>query len=332
MQKILVIQTAFIGDVVLATALVEKLHVHYPAAQIDFMLRQGNEGLLQLHPYLGKVWIWAKKKNKYRNLLHLIIAIRKEGYDVVINVQRFAASGLLTVFSGASYTVGFNKNPWSWLFTKRVKHVISTPNRPLHEIDRNQQLIADLTDKEPAKPRLHPQPAHFNKIKNLQSEPYFVVAPASVWYTKQFPVEKWIAFLKTAPAQLKVYLIGGPGDHAMAERILSGSQHPKVENLCGKLGFLESAALQGAAIMNYTNDSAPMHFASSMNAPVTAIYCSTLPSFGFGPLSDRSFIVETRETLECKPCGLHGRAQCPKGHFKCALGISPEQLTATLEQ
>jgi ADP-heptose:LPS heptosyltransferase len=42
------------------------------------------------------------------------------------------------------------------------------------------------------------------------------------------------------------------------------------------------------AAMNYVNDSAPMHFASAVNAPVTAVYCSTIPAFGFGPLSDRS--------------------------------------------
>jgi len=71
------------------------------------------------------------------------------------------------------------------------------------------------------------------------------------------------------------------------------------------------------AKMNYTNDSAPMHLCSAMNAPVTAVFCSTIPEFGFGPLSEKSFIVETHEKLDCRPCGLHGYNQCPKGHFKC---------------
>ena len=56
-MKFLVIQTAFIGDVVLATGIVEKLHRHFPDAEIDFMVRKGNEGLLQNHPYLHKVII-----------------------------------------------------------------------------------------------------------------------------------------------------------------------------------------------------------------------------------------------------------------------------------
>ncbi len=103
-----------------------------------------------------------------------------------------------------------------------------------------------------------------------------------------------------------------------------------VINVAGELSFLESAALIKNAVMNFVNDSAPMHLASAMNAPVTAIFCSTVPSFGFGPLSDRSVIVETKEKLDCRPCGLHGFKACPKGHFKCAYSIENEELVSSL--
>jgi len=102
-------------------------------------------------------------------------------------------------------------------------------------------------------------------------------------------------------------------------------------NLSGKLSFLESAALMQGAVMNFVNDSAPMHMASAMNAPVTAVYCSTVPSFGFGPLSDKSFVVETLEKLSCRPCGLHGYKDCPQGHFKCAYSIANKKLQSVLE-
>ena len=82
--------------------------------------------------------------------------------------------------------------------------------------------------------------------------------------------------------------------------------------------------------MNYVNDSAPMHLASAVNAPVCVIYCSTVPHFGFGPLSDISNIVEVKENLDCRPCGLHGHRACPKGHFKCAQQIDVQQLLANL--
>jgi heptosyltransferase-2 len=98
-RSFLIIQTAFIGDVVLATALVEKLHQYYPDAAIDFLLRKGNEGLLKAHPYLREVLIWEKKKDKQKNLFGLHKKIRANKYDVVINVQRFIATGIITPFS-----------------------------------------------------------------------------------------------------------------------------------------------------------------------------------------------------------------------------------------
>jgi heptosyltransferase II len=331
MQRILIIQTAFIGDVVLATALIEKLHESYPSASIDFLLRKGNEGLLKDHPYLNEVLIWNKKENKFKHLLQLLSTVRKRKYDAVINVQRFAATGFLTAFSNAKFKVGFNKNPFSFLFTKSVKHVISTAEAPLHEIDRNQQLIEAFTNSIPTKPRLYPSDQDFDSVKELTSTPYIVIGPASVWFTKQYPKEKWIRFIDRVDPKLNVFLIGAPGDFESAEEIKTKSIHKKVINLCGKYNFLQSAALQRDALMNYVNDSAPMHFASAMNAPVTAIYCSTLPSFGFGPLSDKSFIVEIEEALPCRPCGLHGLAACPLGHFNCAMKIREEQLLKTLE-
>jgi ADP-heptose:LPS heptosyltransferase len=76
------------------------------------------------------------------------------------------------------------------------------------------------------------------------------------------------------------------------------------------------------ATMNYVNDSAPLHLASAMNAPVTAFFCSTIPEFGFGPLSENNQIIQTEEKLNCRPCGLHGKKVCPEGHFKCGTEIN----------
>lgn len=330
MQKFLVIQTAFIGDVVLATALIEKLHAYYPEASIDFLVRKGNEGLLVNHPYLHKVLVWNKQEKKYSNLISMLSVVRSRKYDAVINVQRFAATGLLSALSGAKKTIGFDKNPWSMFFTAKVKHVISTNDNPLHEVERNQMLIADLTDSKASNPRLYPSKEDYDYVSQWQKEPYITIAPASVWFTKQLPKEKWIDLIKNLPNPLQVYLLGARSDKELCEAIRIGAENNNVVNLAGKLSLLQSAALQQKAPMNYVNDSAPMHFASAVNAPVTAVYCSTIPSFGFGPLSDKSFIVQTKEQLACKPCGLHGHKACPLGHFRCAHTIQIEQLIEPL--
>ena len=327
-MKKIIIQTAFIGDVVLATGIVEKLHSFFPDAQIDFLLRKGNEGLLKDHPFLHNVRVWDKKNGKNKNLLRIIKEVRAEQYTHLINLQRFASSGLISFFSRAKYKAGFDKNPLSFCFTKKVKHTISEPysTNPIHETDRNHLLIKDLTDENKMLPRLYPSQKDFEIIKPYQSKPYICIAPSSVWYTKQFPIDKWIELINELPNDHTIYLLGAPNDETIANEIIKHTTHNNVISLCGKLSFLQSAALMKAAVMNYANDSAPLHFASSVNAPITAVYCSTVPAFGFGPLSEKQKIVEIRERLSCRPCGLHGHNACPEGHFKCAKEITNEQL------
>lgn len=323
-MKFLVIQTAFIGDVILATPLIERLRQTFPDATIDFALRKGNESLLNGHPHLRKVYVWRKKEEKYRGLLRLALEIRRERYDWVINCQRFAASGVLTVLSGGQHTAGFDKNPLSWLFSRRVAHRFGTAVAPMHEVERNLALISHLTgDTGIVRPRLYPSEADYTKVRQLTagSDSYVCIAPTSVWFTKQFPAHKWIELIQRLGADTTVMLLGGPGDRTACETIRTALPERKMVNLAGNLSFLESAALMESAAMNYVNDSAPMHMASAMNAPVVAVFCSTVPAFGFTPLSQNSHIVETGMPLDCRPCGLHGYQACPKGHFLCAESI-----------
>lgn len=322
-QKILIVQTAFIGDVILATGLIEKLGQYFQHAQIDFLVRKGNESLLKNNPHLNKVLIWNKKEGKYKSLLKIGQQIRKDKYDYIINLQRFGATGLLTGLSGAKHKLGFDKNPFSFLFSQKFPHEIGNGS---HETERNHSLIQALTDPQAAKPKLYPSDQDFKKVSSYQDQPYICIAPTSVWFTKQFEEEQWIKLINEIGSKTKIFLLGGPPDEKACESIKARSYNKNTVNLAGKLSFLESAALMKGAQMNYVNDSAPMHIASSMNAPVTAIFCSTVPSFGFGPLSDRSFVVETSKQLDCRPCGLHGHKACPKGHFNCSKTIEINQL------
>lgn len=330
MKKILVIQTAFIGDVVLATAVVEKLRQYLPASQIDFLVRKGNESLLANNPHINNILIWNKKENKISNLFKILGQVRKNKYDLVINLQRFFATGFLTAFSGAKKTIGFDKNPLSFLFTKKVPHTISTVPPYRHEVERNNDLIKDLTDEHLSKPKLFPSEKDFEAIRQYTDQPFVTMTPSSVWFTKKYPFEKWIELINAFPKEYNIYLLGGKDNIEECEAIRSQTNNANVTILGGKLSFLQSAALMKAAKMNYVNDSAPLHFASAMNAPVTAIFCSTIPAFGFTPLSDKSFIIETKELLTCRPCGLHGKKECPLGHFKCGYGIETDQILQTL--
>jgi ADP-heptose:LPS heptosyltransferase len=320
MKRFLVIQTAFLGDAVLVTSILEKLHAWYPDAALDLVVRKGNEGLFEEHPFLRALHVWDKRREKNRGLLRLIGTLRRTRYDHIINAQRFFSTGLMTVLARGKEKIGYDKNPLSFLFTRRVKHVIGDGR---HEVDRLNALIQHLTDAARPLPRLHPLAKHRDGFDHITG-PYVCIAPASVWTTKQWPAEKWIELIKSLPPDHRVFLTGGPTDMVLCERIIRDAGRGEV--LAGNLTLLGTAALMEGAVMNYVNDSAPLHIASAMNAPVTVVFCSTVPAFGFGPLRANGRVVETPEPLDCRPCGLHGFKACPKGHFKCAWGIGVEAI------
>ena len=328
-KRILIIQTASLGDVILSTALAEALHKDLPGAEIHYLIKKGYQSLFKGHPFISKVLFWDKSKRKYAGLFRLIREVRHNKYDAVINVQRFASSGLISTLSGAKMRSGFKKNPLSLFYTHTYEHIISKDG-VLHEVDRNHALISTLVSSVAARPVLYPSVEDVKVVSAFSTKPYITVSPASLWFTKQYPEDKWIDFLNNISSDWVVLLLGSGADTGLCERIKSQTGS-NVMNLAGQLSFLQSAALMKDAVMNYVNDSAPMHLASSVNAPVAAIYCSTVPAFGFGPLSDNAHIIELNEPLYCRPCGLHGYKQCPEGHFKCALQIQTNQLTKLLK-
>jgi len=314
-----VIQTAFTGDVILGTSVLETLHARFPESRISCLVRKGNEGLFSGHPYLHEVLVWNKSEGKLKNLWKMARRIRRNRYDLVVNLQRFATSGFLAGHSGSGDIRGFDKNPFSFLFHKKIPHSLEDGR---HETERNFDLIRDLAV-ELKGPKLYPTSAQREKVK--RTKPYVCLAPASVWQTKQWPAEHWAKLVALLADEIDVVLTGGKGDAGLCESIIKLS-NKKAENLAGQYNLLESAALIEGAEVTVSNDSAPVHLASAMNAPVIEIYCSTVPRFGFYPLSDRMQIIETDEALPCRPCGLHGKRECPLKHFKCGTGISPQRV------
>lgn len=318
MKRILIIQTAFLGDVILATPLLAELKRIFPEAEIDMLVKKGNQGLLDNNPNLTQVFVLDKSKGKLRSLKELISTFRKKKYDLILNLHRFGSSGLIAVSSGAKKVYGFKKNPFSFLYSRSFEHPFGDGT---HEVSRNLKLIQEFDPVALKRPELYLAKEQEERVERYKVENYFCMAPSSVWFTKQLPESKWVELIRKRSEEGQIYLLGGPGDKELCDRIIDNSGVENAVNLAGQLNLLESAGLMRDARMNYVNDSGPLHLASAVNAPVTAYFCSTIPEFGFGPLSDSSKVVQVNEDLDCRPCGIHGFKSCPKGHFKCGNDI-----------
>lgn len=329
-KKILIIQTAFIGDTILASHFARAVKETYPGSEIHFFLRKGNESVIQGLPTITKTWIWDKQGGKTRNLWKLIGELRQIKFDLVFNLHRHFNSGLVTAMMRSPVKIGFKQNPLSFAYTTKINHQIPDP-RGYHEVQRNLELIPGFQidqNHKRYKPELPLAQKNFDKVAGFVNDNYFVVAPASVWFTKAWSEHKYRELTSELTKLGKVYFIGAPSDKELCDRIRK--DYPNTENLCGQLNLLDSAALMKNARRVFVNDSAPLHLASCVNARTTAIFCSTVPAFGYTPLADDSVVVDVGDRLACRPCGLHGYKACPLGHFKCAEDIEVRAVIATV--
>lgn len=325
--KILIIQTAFLGDVILALPIVQTLRNIYSHSGIDFLCIPSTQNVLQNNPYIRNIIVYDKHNSGFKELHKLTHAIRDNKYDMVLCPHRSFRSALITYFSGAKIRIGFDRNSCSFLLTNKVHY-----EKNSHEIERDLSLVKAIQgislNKEQIeiKPKLFPSKEDdsiINNFTNLKNSTNLItLAPCSKWFTKQLPVNYTVSIIKELISLgYTVALIGGSGDIDYGREAEKLVKNDKLHNFCGKLTPLQSFLLITKALVNISADSAAAHLAAASNTPVVQIYGSTVPVFGFYPLTSKHIIIENNN-LDCRPCTDHGRTECPLKHFRCIEDLS----------
>ncbi len=328
----LVIQTAFLGDVVLTTPLLAALAARH--GPVDVITTPAAAPLLETHPAVRRVVPYDKRGRDQglAGLRDLGRRLRAEGYERAYLPHRSLRTAVLAFLARIPVRIGFHDG-WPFFYTE-------VRRRPAegHEVDR---LLALAEEPSAAyAPSLHPTPederaaAAFLAAAGIGEGARFVaIAPGSIWGSKRWPHYGALAARITAHGP--VVVVGGPEDAGLGDEIVGavkdGQGRSRAVNVCGKLTLRQSAALIGRAALLVTNDSAPLHVATAMGTPIVAIFGPTLPEFGFGPL--RSGDVALGVTgLECRPCSRHGPPRCPLGHHRCMRDLAPDVVAAAIEE
>jgi heptosyltransferase II len=323
----LVIQTSFLGDVVLTTPLLTHLAERGP---VDVVTTPAGGGLLANHPAVRRVIRYDKRgaQRGIGGLRALAAELRTAQYASAYLAQGSLRSAALAWQARIPERVGFSTSSGAWLYTKRVPH-----RGDWHHAERLFQLAAQNPSAQRPAPSLYPSAADDAAVTALLATapfgdaPFIALAPGSVWATKRWP--GFDALVAQLPVQFGIVVVGGPDEGALATAIVSAAPS-RVLNATGSLSLLASAAMIGRASALVTNDSLPQHLASAMGTPTITIFGPTLPAFGFGPLAPRHNVVEHPPGLECRPCSAHGPQRCPRGHFRCMREISPAGVATAL--
>lgn len=333
-QKILVLQTAFPGDVVLTIPLARAAKQLFPEMSIHFLVTPESGVLLKNHPDIDRVWFFDKRgqDKHFGSLLKLAKRLKDESFELVLVPHRSIRSALLVWLAGIPRRIGFNRSTGAFLLTDVVRYPAD-----IHEIERNLKLLEMLGwQGESPKPELYPGPEEKMSVENFlrehgirPDEILVAAAPGSVWPTKRWLVERFaeVARILWQKKHVRTVLIGGPSDRDLAETITRLSSEAII-NAIDRFSLLGSAELIRRCRVILTNDSAPLHLAVGVDTPVVAIFGPTLPRFGFTPFGSRHTIIE--KEVVCRPCGIHGGRRCPKGHFQCMKAISSEEVAQTL--
>ncbi len=329
-QNILLVQTAFLGDLILTTPLIKAVKKKYSDSKLSVLVIPQTAELLKNNPYVDEVIIYDKRgtEKSLNSFFQLVNRIKQSKFDLALVPHRSYRSSFLVFLSKIPERIGFDKNQASFFLTKKI-----TYQKNWHEIERNLSLIeSDGLRIEEKYPELFPDKNNFARVENFlmeneikSNDPLIAIAAGSTWATKRWLpqgfalVTDWLI----EKEKIKVIFIGSVEEEKLAAEI-RGLMQSKPVVACGKLSLLESAALLSKCKLLLANDTAPVHMAVAMRRPVVEIYGSTIPGFGFYPFGDGHVIIE--KNLFCRPCGIHGHQKCPLGHFKCMKEISPEEV------
>lgn len=348
-DRILILQTAFLGDLILSTSFFHAVRKKHPDSIIHLVCNSGTEQVLDGNPDINLVIPMDKKriKKSFFSFISFVKKLRSEKYNIVYAAHFSFRSTLLSYFTGAKTRVGYTESGFSFLHTK-------TMNRPRlgpHEVEKLFSLLYETQSDYPTD--RDRRPFLFLNQKDLDSfeiasqtmkigdSGYILIAPSSLWETKRLPEEKFVSILSLLLRKRKetVILIGSKADEKIEERIqqllkiepLKEKERSRLLSLIGKTTLGELAVWIRNAKAIISNDSSPIHFASAFDVPTVMIYGATIPAFGYSTLSTKQRIIEVKD-LNCRPCGIHGGNSCPKSHFRCMLDQDPLKIFNSLEE
>lgn len=346
-MEILIVQTAFLGDLLLSIPLIRGASRCFPDSKITLVCRQGLSNLIEPLNLVDTV-LEVKKNDKisYQNLQK---SLKQKKWDYVFCPHESFRSALLVNSLNAKTKVGFKKWWNAFIFNQRVPREMRLPDalrqasllNPVCQ--KQQELFLDFTQSRDAwNPVERDKAVEFSSMElpdwasmkiepGASLKPSFVVRPksafifpGSVWATKRWTEEGFVGVAKELVADgYYVYWMGSPDEASLCEKL--AEQVEESESLAGKVSLLDSylALTQGEVLIS--NDSGSMHMGSMAGIPTLAIFGPTVLDIGYRPWQKRAIVVQ--KSLECRPCGLHGHQRCPLGHHRCMREISAAEVS-----
>ncbi|HZX93693.1 MAG TPA: glycosyltransferase family 9 protein [Myxococcales bacterium] len=315
--RILVVQTAYLGDTVFTSALVAALSARWPSAEIDLCVAPRAKDIARAVPGVGHVHVFDKRgvDRGLRGLRRVAARLATRQYALAMLPHRSLRTALLARLARIPERVGFAGAPGALLYTTRVW----TPHEAflLQEAD-----LARAVGAEPAPMRLVPRPEWLAAAESVLGPPgerFAAVCLGSEWATKIWPAPRVAALVRLlAEEGFRPVLVGGPRERPLAQEV--GAAGRCIDTTGNPVG--EALAVLSLSSLAVGGDTGLVHAARAMGIPTVAVFGPTSPTVHlFGP-RERAVSLG----LSCSPCSAHGSRRCPLGHHRCLRDLEAERV------
>jgi len=330
-ERILIVRLGAIGDVINSTVLVSHLRELYPRAFIAWAVHPVAAPLLEGHPGLDEVVVIPREWFPWHlGKVRDVLAPRR--FDLAIDLQKLAKSGLVAWLSGARVRIGYDRHrakELSWLLST---HRLASRDPQRHVVDQVMEF-SSLLGLEAPKARwslpIRDSDRRLARALGLPARrPHVVVCVGGSEPSKRWFAAGFARLLGELSRRLGVpVLLGGHSEveKAFAEEIRGLTKAPYLD-ACGRgeirdlLGLLEHAGLFIAG------DTGPLHLAAAMRVPTIGLF-GPQNSNRSGPYGFLRYTVTKR--FPCSPCF---RPRCPHGTTDCMRAIRFDDVMAVVDR
>ena len=285
-ERVCLIKPSSLGDVVHALPVLSALGRLWPDATIAWVINRGLRGLVEGHPDLDLVIPFDRGRmtpgpRGLARLATFLIGLRRQRFDLTIDLQGLFRSGLMARATGARYRVGLAEAREG--ATAFYTHRVPTGGTKVHAVDRLLR-VAEAFGADIKSPRFHlPISAEDRRrageLLGPLGGPRLVLNVGARWLTKRWPPARFAEVARRAVIERGASLIavGAPEDRGLVDELIAALAPLPCLDLCGMTTLTQLAAIAAESDVFLSNDTGPLHLAAATGTKVVGIYTCTDP-------------------------------------------------------
>lgn len=314
-KKILILRFGVIGDVVHSTALFRALKKYDPSIEIHYMTYKVPSLPIENDPDLDKIWVIEAKTYKY--LINYAKELKKEKFDLFINLQPSIKTKFLSLLVGAKYNLTYKKT----FKLHAVENFWRTAKPLFSDIVLDDELQLFIPDE-----LIQEISTYLNKEKKVIA---LNIGASGVRQGRKLPLEYWIQLAKMLVDDYEIILSGAKEDTSLVDAIVQAV--PEVKSFCGKFNIKENAALLANCDLVISSDTGPLHIATAVGTHVIGVY-GAAPISRTGPYGKKH--IALKSDRECVPCNRRKCKYLKKGEIytPCLTDITPDIILQSIDK